>query len=75
MAELIEITALAQDGKTQVTQVINLDWVVDIRPIDQNWSSVTISDGAHSAPLTVLGTPSVIASYPRLTHKGAGFQA
>ena len=69
MAELISVTT--QDGSTQV--IINLDWVVEIRPIDQNWSTVTITTGTASAPVTVRGTPSQIAQLPRLTHKGPGF--
>ena len=73
MAELVSITVLAQDGKTQVTEVINLDWVTAIRPIDENWCTVMMTDGIHSGPMTVLGTPTAIASRPRLTHKGPEF--
>ena len=61
MAELIHITLA--DGKTEV---LNLDYVVRIRAIDDKTSEITVTDGIRSAPMAVQGDPGHIATSKRL---------
>jgi hypothetical protein len=61
MAELITITL--SDGKTEI---INLDYVMRIQPIDEKTSSIAMTDGSRTGPMAVRGNPAQIASAHRI---------
>jgi hypothetical protein len=60
MAELITITL--PDGKTEV---INLDYVMKIEPVDRDQSSITMTDGLKRDVMLAKGSPGQIATAPR----------
>ena len=61
MAELISVTLT--NGRAEV---INLDYVVKIQPIDEQTSAITMTDGVNISQWAAEGVPSQIAVAPRL---------
>ena len=64
MAELISVTLTNGEG-----EIINVDYVVRILPLDEHTCSIMIAEGTRIVPIAVKGTPTQIATARRMFGK------
>ena len=50
-------------------EIINVDYVVRILPLDEHTCSIMITEGTRSVPIAVKGTPTQIATARRIFGK------